>query len=97
MVDCSWIGGLFSRKRAILLISRWMLIRNVVEWRALTVALLDEMVVRVRRQLAVNEETSHWPACFRGAVGQPAAAWLSSFAQMARRPATAHDGHRVLE
>ena len=28
----------------------------VVEWRALTVALLDEMVVRVRRQLAVNED-----------------------------------------
>ena len=27
----------------------------VVEWRALTVALLDEMVVRVRRQLAVDE------------------------------------------
>ncbi len=28
----------------------------VVEWRALTVALLDEMVVRVRQQLAVNED-----------------------------------------
>ena len=28
----------------------------VVEWRALTVALLDEMVVRVRRQLAVDED-----------------------------------------
>ena len=28
----------------------------VVEWRALTVALLDEMVTRVRQQLAVNED-----------------------------------------
>ena len=28
----------------------------VVEWRALTVALLDEMVARVRQQLAVNED-----------------------------------------
>ena len=53
----------------------------VVEWRALTVALLDEMVVRVRRQLAVNEDDFPLACLLQGGSWS----WLSSFAQMARR------------
>jgi hypothetical protein len=45
----------------------------VVEWRALTVALLDRVADEVRRKLGCQPETSRWPKCWKAAPGQPAA------------------------
>ena len=49
----------------------------VVEWRALTVALLDELAPLVRTDSASTPSRCRWPACSRAAPGRRAGRWPS--------------------
>ena len=61
----------------------------IVEWRALTVALLDELAPRVRQLLRPDAKRScRWPACWKAAPGPPAASWPSACAAACRRCAS---------
>ena len=52
----------------------------VVEWRALTVALLDELAPLVRARLRRDADECRWPACWKAARGPRAARWRSDCA-----------------
>ena len=72
---------------------------RVVEWRALTIVLLDRLAERVRERLGLHSRPNfRSPRCSKAAAGPPAARLPPSAARMARRrcrsPATARFSDR---
>jgi hypothetical protein len=57
----------------------------IIEWRALTVVLLDELAVLVRERLGLGADALPWPASSKAAPGPPAARSRPNCAPAARR------------
>ena len=65
----------------------------VVEWRALTVALLDELAPLVREHAAAwTPSECRWPACSRAAPGRPGRALAERLRDGCRRLHVVSDG-----
>ncbi len=65
----------------------------VVEWRALTVALLDRVAAALRARLGLDADACRWRRCSRAGPGGPAASWPPSGARAAgRRCRSSSDG-----